>query len=180
MAWTIGVSGPAGGGKTTLVKALAASIDQVETVHFDDHPVDLPPSALDWLQAGAYFNEWGCQGLVDQLSALSRPGAIVVVEAPLGRAHRLSGGLIDFLVFIDTPLEVALARWVRRRLTEGGQPDEIAAHLDLYESVLRPVYLEQRRQVLPDADLVVDGLGPPAEWVARVLLASSDHLLTKR
>ncbi len=175
MAWTIGVSGAAGGGKTTLVNALATSIEQAVAVFFDDHPVDLPQSPVDWLQAGADFKEWGCQGLVDELTLLRGQGAVVVVEAPLGRAHRASGELIDFLVFIDTPLEVALARWVRRRLSEGLTVDEIAVHLDLYETVLRPVYLEQRRQVVPSADLVVDGLADPSEWVEQVLSAAASY-----
>ena len=161
-------------------KALVASIEQAVAVHFDDHPIDLPSSPLDWLQAGADFNEWGCQGLIDELTTLRSQGAEVVVEAPLGRAQRASGELIDFPVFIDTPLEVALARWVRRRLSEGMRPDEIAAHLDLYESMRRPVYVEQRRQVVPEADLVVDGLGDPAGWVVQVHFASEAHQLANR
>ena len=175
MAWTIGVSGPAGGGKATLVKALVASFESAVAVYFDDYPVDLPPVPLDWLEDGADFNEWGCQGLVDELTTLRSQGAAVVVEAPLGQAHRATGDLIDFLVFIDTPLEVALARWVRRRLSEGMPSGELAAHLDLYETVLRPVYLEQRRQVVPDADLVVDGLDDPAEWVPEDVSALQKH-----
>ena len=83
MAWTIGVSGPAGGSKTTLVKALVASIDQAVAVYIDDHPIDLPSSPLDWLQAGADFNEWGCQGLIDEVTTLRSQGAVVVVEEPL-------------------------------------------------------------------------------------------------
>ena len=69
---------------------------------------------------------------------------------------------------------------VRRRLSEGVPPDEMAAHLDLYETVLRPVYVEQRRQVLPSAELVVDGLGEPAEWVVQVLSASEVHQLANK
>ena len=84
------------------------------------------------------------------------------------------------MVVTDTSLEVALARWVRRRLSEGVTPEEIAGHLDLYETMLRPVYVEQRRQVVPDADLVVGGLADHAQWLAQVLSASEAHQLAKK
>lgn len=166
---TIGVSAAAGGGKSTLVRALGERIDGAVMVFFDDHPVTMPSNPLQWLAEGADFNEWKSDSLEAELASLRDRRVPVVFEAPLGRAHAATGRFIDFLVFIDTPLEVALARWVRRRMSESSLVEEIPVLLDIYETVLRPVYLEQRRQVMPDADLVVDGLSEVDIWVDQVL-----------
>jgi len=169
MPLSIGVSAAAGGGKSTLVRALGERIDGAVTVFFDDHPVTMPSNPLQWLSEGADFNEWKSDSLEAELASLRERRVPVVFEAPLGRAHTATGRFIDFLVFIDTPLEVALARWVRRRLGEDTSIDEITVLLDIYETVLRPVYLEQRRQVMPEADLVVDGLAEVKVWVDQVI-----------
>jgi uridine kinase len=166
---TIGVSAAAGGGKSTLVRALGERIDGAVMVFFDDHPVTMPANPLQWLAEGADFNEWKSDSLDAELTSLRERRIPVVFEAPLGRAHTATGRFIDLLVFIDTPLEVALARWVRRRMGENSSAEEIPVLLDIYETVLRPVYLEQRRQVMPGADLVVDGLQEVEVWVDQVM-----------
>lgn len=166
---SIGVSAAAGGGKSTLVRALGERIDGAVMVFFDDHPVTMPTNPLQWLADGADFNDWKSDSLEAELTSLREQKVPIVFEAPLGRAHNATGRFIDFLVFIDTPLEVALARWVRRRLGESSSVEEIPVLLDIYETVLRPVYLEQRRQVMPGADLVVDGLQDVEVWVDQVM-----------
>jgi uridine kinase len=42
------------------------------------------------------------------------PAKYIIFEGPLGRVHQKTGQSIDYLVFIDTPLEVGLARMVLR------------------------------------------------------------------
>jgi uridine kinase len=166
---TIGVSAAAGGGKSTLVRGLGDRIDGAVMVFFDDHPVTLPADPSQWLADGADFNEWKCHSLEAELTSLREQQVPIVFEAPLGRAHDATGRYIDYLVFIDTPLEVALARWVRRFLRQEDAFDEFNMLLGMYETVLRPVYLEQRRQVMPRADLVVDGLQTVDVWVDKVM-----------
>jgi len=168
---SIGVAAAAGGGKSTLVRALGERIDDAVMVFFDDHPVTMPPNPLQWLAAGADFNEWKSDSLEAELQSLREQQVPIVFEAPLGRAHTATGRFIDFLVFVDTPLEVALARWVRRRMKEGISSAEISGFLEIYESVLRPVYRAQRQQVMVDADLVVDGLAPVEDWTSQVMAA---------
>lgn len=179
--YVIGVAAPAGGGKTTLVDVLADRIPGALTLRFDDFDVGMPDDMESWLAAGAHFSEWRMPGLEQRLFELTvetgSPG-VVVFEAPLGRAHHATGNLIDFVVFIDTPLEVALARWLRRRLRQNDpadRPDQIVRYLDLYEPILRRVYLEQQRQVRASADLVLAGLDPVDRWVDQVLAAIPDR-----
>jgi uridine kinase len=174
---SIGISAAAGGGKSTLVRALGERIEGAATVFFDDHPVILPSNPVQWLADGADFNEWKSESLEAELSSLKDQKVPIVFEAPLGRAHAATGRFINYLVFIDTPLEVALARWVRRFLRQPESSDEFTTLLDMYETVLRPVYLQQRRQVMPRADLVVDGLQSVDIWVDQVLRVAPPSVL---
>lgn len=163
----IGIAGAAGSGKSTIVRQLSASLPGSLAVHFDSHPVEMPADLPGWLAGGADFNEWKTPDLEAELAAVCSGSEAVVFEAPLGRRHRGSGGFIDFLVFIEVPLEIALARFVRRELR--GDSSGLAEYIEAYEPLARAVYLEQHRQVLPEADLVVDGRQPTDENVQLIL-----------
>jgi hypothetical protein len=86
-----------------------------------------------------------------------------MADAPLGRVHIDSGRYIDFMVFIDTPLDIAMARRLSRGLAL--QSDEssaesvagIKADADGYPSMARRIYVASAERVKPTCDLVVDG-----------------------
>ena len=178
----IAISGPAGSGKTTITKALAQALD-APTLFFDDYAgrSNLPGDLKKWLDDGADFNEWETPALVADLQRLKdghtvqtadgrllQPNRFIILENPLGCAQAALSDCIDFHIFLDTPLEVALARFVLRELTSGAAltrfeaTDEAERHAALqmylqgYLSVFRNVYLEQRKQVTAGADLVVN------------------------
>ena len=89
--------------------------------------------------------------------------------------------MIDFLVFLDTPLDVALARVLRQQAslaahgTEPGGPLRFAfwleAYLDNYVRFMRRSYVMQRSVVLPQADLVLDGALAPEHLLEMILRA---------
>jgi uridine kinase len=186
----LAIAGPPGGGKTTLMLALAERLNGASWMSMDGFPA---PSAMDpealgrWLDEGAEFSRLETPGLAAALSDWKAgreirepltgrrvaPARLLVLEAPLGRAHRPTAGLIDTLVWIDTPLDVALARnllaWTAS--AEPHPAEWLAGYADHYLSVTRKVLLAQREAVAPDADLVVDGLLDPAEQAARVIAA---------
>lgn len=203
----IGISAPAGGGKSTLMKALAARLKDAVTIEFDDYADDktYPADFSQWLQNGADFNEWDCSRLALDLADLRAgkpttrgpqeipPARYVVFEAPLGYAHRATGQHIDFAIFVDTPLEVALARFLHRNLLgiekqADSQPEE--AQLEAYKRYItnlkgfaqayltayRPAYLEQRKQVLPLADLIVNGEETVENLTEQVIHAIKERL----
>ncbi|MDA3835790.1 MAG: hypothetical protein PF495_20655 [Spirochaetales bacterium] len=87
-------------------------------------------------------------------------------DAPLGKAHDESGRYIDFMVFIDTPLDVAMARrFLRDYLSDPSQDAECVVQ-GLKQELLgylqegRLPYLEMDRTVKPTSDFVVDGCLP--------------------
>jgi uridine kinase len=152
---------------------LAEALPGAVTVHFDLHPVEMPPDLSGWLADGADFNEWKTQELEAELAAVCPVSEMVVFEAPLGRRHRGSGAYIDFLVFIELPLEIALARFVKRELE--GDASRLVPYIEAYEPLAREVYREQLRQVMPDADLVLDGRQPVDVNIGLLLEALSQR-----
>jgi uridine kinase len=186
----LAIAGPPGGGKTTLMLALAEGLPSASWMSMDGFPAPsaMAPDALGrWLDEGADFSRLETPGLEAALGdwragratrePLSgrrvAPGPLLILEAPLGRAHRATGALIDTLVWIDTPLDVALARnllaWTAS--ADPHPPQWLAGYAEHYLAVTRQVLLAQREAVAADADLVIDGLLTPAEQAARVIAA---------
>ena len=91
------------------------------------------------------------------------PARYIVVDAPLGRVHSDSGKYFDFMVFIDTPLDVAMARRLLRDLTLANVDTanetvaSVKAETEAYLSGARRIYESFVERVKPTCDLVLDG-----------------------
>ena len=175
----VGITSVSGGGKTAVTRRLAEVPGDAVAIHFDDyddtnvHPADIQR----WFLAGADYNAYETPVFTRHLQALKAGRSIcypvggrivesarcVVADAPLGRAHSASGRLIDLMVFIDTPLDVAMARRILRDIGPAIQwpPDEslrhVKAQLAGYEARARPVYEHFQARMRADSDLIIDG-----------------------
>ncbi len=178
-SFVIGIGSVSGGGKTAVAKKLAELLQDAEILSFDDyddatvHPEDLHA----WLTAGADYNVWKTPGLTRDLQSLKTGNQItlpadgspiqaakyIVFDAPLGRAHAGTGRFIDFMVFIDTPLDIAMARRLLRDITSHtgqGAEDSIKslkANLSSYLKGGQSLYLELEKQIKRNCDMVLDG-----------------------
>jgi uridine kinase len=176
--WTatvISIASPPGGGKTTLSRLLSARLHDAPILHYDDYEAltrRSPAEIERWLDDGARLDEIPVPGYAEKLTSLKAAGtAHVVVDGPLGRAHPPTAAMIDFLFFIDTPLDIALARVVRKQAKLAAHtPDRDGAlkfagwlegYLDNYARFMRRSYVMQRALVLPQADHVLDGTLTP-------------------
>ena len=174
-ATVISIASPPGGGKTTLSRLLSARLHDAPVLHYDDYEAltrRSPAEIERWLDDGARLDEIPVPGYAEKLTSLKAAGtAHVVVDGPLGRAHPPTAAMIDFLFFIDTPLDIALARVVRKQAKLAAHtPDRDGApkfvgwlegYLDNYARFMRRSYVMQRALVLPQADLVLDGTLAP-------------------
>jgi uridine kinase len=182
----IAIAGPPGSGKTALIDALsrltpssALFLDGFET------PSDLmsPAALAAWLKAGARFDHFTVAGLAEALAALKSgvpvrepvsgravsPAPLILFEMPFGRAHPPTAPLIDLLVWLDTPLDAALARNVLAWQAQGRPGAWLAAYMKEYLAVTRAVLAAQKAQIAPAADLTLDGLAPPADAARKLL-----------
>lgn len=185
-AFVIAVSGTSGSGKSTLVRGLADSLgtvggDAIAAVFFDDYAAmsDLPENDLaGWLARGGDPNDWRTDRPATDLRALREgesittldgattigPLDVVVLEEPFGRARAAMAPSIDLALHVDPPLQVALARRVRRDFVpmHGEVPveqaDRLRGYLAMYLEVGGTVYDLVDRLSRESSDLVLDGL----------------------
>jgi uridine kinase len=184
MSWIIGISGAVGAGKTSLTTELAARLGDAAVISCDSYEriSEQPPeSVIAWLERGADYDELVIPRLAEDLAALKRGEAVIepmrrtvirpaqhiLFETNFGREHRGSGQHIDVLVWIDTPLEVALARKIQeyvgvflaKHKPEQYREDLAWLHewLANYMRFTRKLLRLQRERVRPGAEIVLDG-----------------------
>ena len=94
------------------------------------------------------------------------PRNYVVFEMPLGREYSATAPLIDLLIWVDVPLDVALARKLKEFTgsflsRRQHAPQEFVVwvdnYLDHYLTAIRDVLCIQEARVRANADVVVDG-----------------------
>ena len=181
----IAVAGPPGSGKSTLCDALAQRLGDAVVVPMDHYQrmTSLPIEAVErWLERGADHDELPVPHLAEHLALLKAgqpvidprtgrtvaPRAHIVFETHFGRAHAGTGAYIDALVWLDTPLDVALLRNLRSFLQPLLQPGLAAdalreelrwidQYLVNHDAVVRRLLQLQAARVRAGADLVLAG-----------------------
>ena len=178
-AKVIGISAVGGGGKTVVTTRLAQVLGDSVALHFDDydesnvHPDDLQR----WFAQGACYDAYETPVFTRHLKTLKAgrsichpvggttvgPARYVVADAPLGRAHSDSGRFIDLMVFIDAPLDVAMARRMLRDIERAAQSTagealrHVKDELSGYEARARAIYEHFQARMREASDLIVDG-----------------------
>jgi hypothetical protein len=116
-AFVAGLSGVPGSGKTTLMRLLLRHYPEAQAVYYDRfHPGMTETQIRDWFGRAGDPNEFALSDLIGELTRQTQiqpghqPRPLVLFETAFGRAHRATGAFIDFLIWIDTPLDIALSR----------------------------------------------------------------------
>jgi uridine kinase len=181
----VAVAGPPGAGKTMVVKALAQRLESACSILCDDYQriTDVPlEEVLAWARRGGDVDEFVIPKLGEDLKSLKaglsvhrprmgvsiEPASVIFFETLFGKLHSETARFIDQLVWIEIPLDVALARKIRSftaSVSEGGShvsADVMLAWLDNYLTAYTQATASllnfQRERILEGADLVVDGL----------------------
>jgi uridine kinase len=187
VSYVISISAPVGGGKSSLAQGLAQNVDDAAAIYFDHYETLTERDTVDikrWMRDGADIDQLVIEHLPEHLARLKQGEPVVdptgleigaaryiFFETPFARRHRATGALIDLSIWIDTPLDVALARnlreFARRPDMRAGLADWLGPYLDSYLDFVRELLLLQRDTVGAAADLVLDGLEPLEVNVAR-------------
>jgi uridine kinase len=192
-SFVIAICGTSGAGKTRLVEQTVWQLGDAVALHFDDYrSVSHYPADLGaWLEGGADLDAWRTPQMAADLTALRagravvapgqtrrlEPRRFIVVEDPFGRARREMAAGIDFSAYLDLPMEIALARKLRRDLAaaarELGAQGALARVSLFFEEYLegrgREAYLAGNERARESCDLVLDGM-MPVELLAREIV----------
>lgn len=174
----LSVSGISGGGKTTLVRALEQVLHSSVTIEFDSYDDMLHKDFFDWSDRGADYDEWDLSPMIaDVEQAVSQGPDYIILDYPFGYGNREMARYIDFAAYVDTPLDVAMARRLLRDYLErdpnrrdlGDMEQHMKGCLKAYLAHDRQMYTQHIDTIMPYVDLVVDGCESPAKNAQAIL-----------
>lgn len=156
----IAIAGVSGGGKTTITNYLNDKLQNSKILSFDYYDFEGPADIIDWVDKGANYNEWNLDPLIHDVEALLKePLEYILLDYPFAYKHTKTSKFIDFAVFIDTPLDVAMARRVIRDF-KNSSTETILSNMKNYILQGRRGYLEMVNMIKPNSDIIVDGTLP--------------------
>lgn len=189
--YVIAIAGHSGAGKSTLIKNLIQRLDNANELSLDSYrSTSFYPEAVKWIEAGADPNAFRMPRFDEAVKSLKigkpiihpeigneiQPKPFLILEEHFGRGRDAICSLIDFVVYLDTPLEVAYIRKLAQKtdfLPWEDDPPLFIRHLrenmEWYQRVGRRFYLAVSEKVRKKCDLIVDGL-LPSEVVAEHIM----------
>jgi uridine kinase len=150
------------------------------------------PPAEKWIEDGADPNEFqapqfdadirrlknGSSIIHPETGIVIQPDRFLIIEEPFGRGRDAVGDLIDFVVYVDTPLEVAYIRKLSRKndfLPWEENPEvfiqNLHENMEWYLKIGREFYLAVAERVREDCDLTVDGMHPSEMLMEQIIEA---------
>lgn len=157
----IAIAAVSGGGKTTIVKQLNDKLMNSKALYFDDYDFDnCPDDICDWVENGANYCEWILTPLIDDLQLLLSENKqsldYILLDYPFAYEQNEMGKLIDFTIFIDTPLDIAMARRIVRDFKDA-HTGSLKSEMNHYLNRGRFAYLEMLKTIKPNSDSIIDG-----------------------
>ncbi len=156
---TIAIAAVTAGGKTTVVNAIKEQFPRTASLHFDNYSFDGEVEDFSkWVSEGADVHVWDLSPLKADIERIIRSGEYdyLLLDYPFAYQHQMIKDYLDCCIFIDTPLDVALARRVLRDMKEASA-DEIRNELDTYLKCARIAYVQMQKEHKLTSDYVIDG-----------------------
>ena len=167
----IAVSAVTAGGKTTAVNAVKKKLPRCASLHFDDYSFEGEVEDFhQWVLDGADYNVWDLSPLKADIEKIIRSGAYdyLLLDYPFAYRNDLIKDYIDCSVFIDTPLDIAMARRILRDM-KNASADEIREEMNVYLNYARIAYVQMLKDIKPSSDYVIDGV-QDLEYITMELL----------
>ena len=124
------------------------------------------------LPNGGDYNKWDLTALTkDLLEIIENPLTdYILLDYPFAYTNNQIEPYIDFSVYIDTPLDIALVRqiWIDMSNADG---DEIRKYINSYIKYVRPTFQYMLDTIPDNSDLAVDGTQSADKIVIDILAA---------
>jgi uridine kinase len=152
-----------GGGKTTITRELQKKLPNSKALYFDDRNYDSDSGIEDiceWVENGADANLYDLKRLADDIDKfIEEKFDFIILDYPFGYKHSLIKSYLNFSIFIDTPLDIAMARRISREFDEKIFKDimDVLDDMKNYLKRGRNAYLYGVESGKNNADFIVDG-----------------------
>ena len=172
----IGIAGGTGSGKTTVVNELVEKLPRAKSLHFDDYSFEGEVEDFDaWVKGGADYNVWNLSPLKTDILAIKESGECdyLILDYPFAYCNSGISKYIDCAIFIDTPLDIAMARRILRDMRDSTGAD-IRNELEVYIRFARDAYVAMLEKVRPSSDYIIDGtkeLDEKVQEIMKIILA---------
>ena len=152
----IAIGAVTAGGKTTLVNAIKDKLTRTASLHFDDYSFDGEVNDFyKWVSDGANYNVWDLSPLKADIEKIINSDRYdyLLLDYPFAYQNKMIKDYLDCCIFIDTPLDIALAR----KDMKESSADDIRYEMDVYLKYARIAYVQMLQDILPISDYVIDG-----------------------
>ena len=155
----IAIAAVTAGGKTTVVNEIKQKLKNIKSLHFDDYSFE---GEVDdfyaWVMNGADYNVWNLSPLIKDILEIKKNEKCdyLLLDYPFAYCHNELSKYIDCAIFIDTPLDIAMARRILRDMKDA-TAEEIRYDMDMYLKYARVAYVQMLKDILPSSDYVIDG-----------------------
>ncbi|MFG6149329.1 hypothetical protein [Halobacillus sp. B23F22_1] len=168
----IAIASVSGGGKTAITNELRKSLEDSEALFFDDYNFNgAPDDLIQWVEQGLDYNQWNLRPLAADIKLLlgdKNPPRYIILDYPFSYKNEELKNYIDLSIFIETPLDIAMARRLLRDY-ENSTSFEIHKDLNLYLRSGRVGYLEMENIIKPNADIIIDGASTVSEIIDTIM-----------
>ena len=158
----IAISGTSGGGKTTTVTELQKRTPNSKRLSIEDDDYEKNSGITDlgkWEEDGWDVSLWNLQSLADDIKILMQEGLdYIFFDYPFGYMQKQISEFISLSVFLDTPLDIALARRLLRDYKDKSISD-VMKEMEWYLEKRHLFTLSNDKQ-RQDAELIIDGSLP--------------------
>lgn len=112
-----------------------------------------------WADNGADYNDWDLTPFVKDIELLLDAKSLnyILLDYPFAYLHHDVSDLINVAFYIDTPLDIAMARRLLRDFRETAN-ERVHEELEAYLAQGRSAYLVMDEKVKPNSDFIIDGL----------------------
>lgn len=172
----IAIAAVTAGGKTAIVNEIKKRLPSTKSLHFDDYSFEGEVDDFySWAKHGADYNVWNLSPLIKDILEIRENSdcEYLLLDYPFAYCHKELSEYIDRAVFIDTPLDIAMARRILRDMKDA-TGEEIREDLKMYIKYARTVYIQMLKDILPSSDYAIDGtkeIEEKAEEIIRIILS---------
>lgn len=169
----ITISSITAGGKSTLIRTLLELLPETKIISFDDYSIDALPSApsFDFFlkEPLAAINQYDLTLLMNDFISFYGKVPLILIDFPFGRTHQTLDSLIDQAIYLQTPFDIALARYIKREYHQHSEPQAIFDWCQTYIEFVQPLVALHEKVVLPSCDLILDGTHLPEKNAVKVI-----------